>query len=123
LDDAQRKRLLGCHLVDQHHHVFWQSAGLARQAHAQPVTYFLANRGITNALELTIIPNNWPSHNVFLSVRAITKRTSRIIARDSPFRRQEASKFGQTCCEQFAATGRMASRSPFANGTVSFASS
>ena len=42
-----------------------QSAGLARQDDAQLITYFLADGGTTNAVDLNIIPNSWTGHESF----------------------------------------------------------
>src|SRR5881394_166299 len=54
---------------------------------------------------------------------AVTRRTSRIGAALVPAtRRQEASKFGQACCEQSLPTGRMSRRSPLASACGTLAS-
>jgi hypothetical protein len=50
------------HLFDQHHHMLWQSVGLACQGDTQPITYFLADGGTTSAVNLNIIPNSWTGH-------------------------------------------------------------
>ena len=47
---------------------------------------------------------------------AVTRRASRTIGLAPAVRRQEASKFGQACCEQSLPTARMSSRSPLASG-------
>jgi|ERR1700730_15789881 hypothetical protein len=44
-----------------------QPVGLAcRQVDTQPIAYFLANGGTTNAVDLDIIPNSWTGHEIFL---------------------------------------------------------
>ena len=53
---------------------------------------------------------------------AVTSRASRIMVLVPATRRQEASKFGQACCEQSRPTGRMSSRSPLARACGTLAS-
>src|SRR5881394_3442182 len=54
---------------------------------------------------------------------AVTRRTSRIGAALVPAaRRQEASKFGQACCEQSLPTVRISRRSPLASACGTLAS-
>src|SRR3954453_13241154 len=57
---------------------------------------------------------------------AVTRRASRIIdlavGLEPATRRQEASKFGQACCEQSLPTGRMSRRSALASACGTLAS-
>ena len=53
---------------------------------------------------------------------AVTRRASRIIDLEPAARRQEASKFGQDCCEQSLPTVRISSRSPLASACGTLAS-
>ncbi len=43
-----------------------QSDGLAWQVDTQPIAYFLANSGARNAVDVSIIPNSWTGHEIFL---------------------------------------------------------
>jgi hypothetical protein len=52
-------------LVDQHHHMLWQSVGLGCQFDPQTVAYFLAYRGTTNAVDLNVILNSRTGHEGF----------------------------------------------------------
>jgi hypothetical protein len=42
-----------------------QPVGLACQVDTQPIAYFLANSGATNAVDLDIIPNSRTGHEIF----------------------------------------------------------
>ena len=53
---------------------------------------------------------------------AVTRRTSRTIELEPAVRRQEASKFGQDCCEQSLTAERTSRRSPFASACGTLAS-
>jgi len=44
-------------LVDQHHHVLWQSVWLGCQFDPHTIAYFFAYRGTTSAIDLNVIPN------------------------------------------------------------------
>jgi hypothetical protein len=46
-----------------------QSVGLACQGDTQPIPYFLADSGATNAVDLNIIPNSWAGHERFPVVK------------------------------------------------------
>jgi hypothetical protein len=49
-------------LFDQHRHMSRQWVGRVRKLDAQPIAYFLADRGANNALDLNIVPNGWTGH-------------------------------------------------------------
>ena len=42
-----------------------KSVGLACQVDAQPIAYFFANSGTTNAVDLDITPNSRAGHEIF----------------------------------------------------------
>jgi hypothetical protein len=50
------------HLFDQHLHMVWQSLRFACECDTQPISYFLADGGAANAVDLNIILNGWTGH-------------------------------------------------------------
>ena len=75
------------HLVDQRDQVLRQSVMLARELDPQTVTYFLADRGTTGAVESNGIANIWTGHVGFpvISPRwAPTARRSTLVSERSP---------------------------------------
>jgi hypothetical protein len=45
--------------------MLWQSVRFGCQFDPQTIAYFLAYRGITNAIDLNVIRNNWLGHEGF----------------------------------------------------------
>jgi hypothetical protein len=49
------------------------SFGLACHVDTQPITYFLADSGTANAVDLNIIRDGWTGHEIFLAGLAAVK--------------------------------------------------
>ena len=75
------------------------SFGLACQADAQPIAYFLANSGAGNAVDLNIIANSWIGHEIFLVDLAAVK-----IPRFKGITAAEGQLF--RCCSFYLLPGR-----------------
>jgi hypothetical protein len=54
--------LVRCHLVDQHHHVWWQLFRLGCQCDPQTISYFLRDRSAAGAVHLNVIANSLCGH-------------------------------------------------------------
>jgi hypothetical protein len=60
---ARRRRLIGCHSFELHHHVSWQSdGGLPWQRYAEPIPHLLADSGSTEKVDLIVVQTDWTGH-------------------------------------------------------------
>jgi hypothetical protein len=108
-----------------------QSNRLLSQKRAKPFTDFLAKRHVVDAADPTDTVVRGISHEASdlfggklgnTQRRAVTRRASWIFAPEPEFRKQDESKSGQTCVEQFMAAVRTSSRPALASTGASPAS-